>query len=95
MTCQGLWYLSDTFYGMDDSNLANVDVMTDVSHPGTTFTRYTAAPTTSSRSKCVSISLMTTSTFLIDFSVAGHPGRRESLTAKQDVKARSRKKSIC
>ncbi|KAJ7672113.1 IKI3 family-domain-containing protein [Mycena rosella] len=41
----------DAFYGMDeDTNLHNVDVMTDVSMPATAFTRYTVAPTSMSRS---------------------------------------------
>ncbi|KAF7350896.1 polymerase II transcription elongation factor [Mycena sanguinolenta] len=40
----------DTFYGGDDPNLYNVDVMTDVSMPATAFTRYTAAPTSMSKS---------------------------------------------
>ncbi|KAF8587053.1 IKI3-domain-containing protein [Ramaria rubella] len=39
------------FYGMEDENLANIDVMTDVSNPGTMFTRYTVAPTASDRSR--------------------------------------------
>ncbi|KAJ7198481.1 pol II transcription elongation factor [Mycena pura] len=41
----------DVFYGMDeDANLYNVDAMTDVSMPATAFTRYTAAPTSMSKS---------------------------------------------
>ncbi|KAJ7496599.1 pol II transcription elongation factor [Mycena latifolia] len=41
----------DAFYGMEeDANLHNVDVMTDVSMPATAFTRYTAAPTSMSKS---------------------------------------------
>ncbi|KAF5375529.1 hypothetical protein D9615_009198 [Tricholomella constricta] len=40
----------DAFYGMEDVALHNVDVMTDVSMAPTTFTRYTVAPTTASRS---------------------------------------------
>ncbi|RDB24885.1 Elongator complex protein 1 [Hypsizygus marmoreus] len=40
----------DAFYGTEDINLHNVDVMTDVSMAPTTFTRYTVAPTTASRS---------------------------------------------
>ncbi|KAJ6497417.1 pol II transcription elongation factor [Mycena sanguinolenta] len=40
----------DAFYGADDPNLYNVDVMTDVSMPATAFTRYTAAPTSMSKS---------------------------------------------
>ncbi|KAF8339341.1 pol II transcription elongation factor [Amanita rubescens] len=39
----------DAFYGTDDPTLHNVDVMTDISMPATTFTRYTAAPSTVSR----------------------------------------------
>ncbi|KAL0955653.1 hypothetical protein HGRIS_001880 [Hohenbuehelia grisea] len=39
----------DAFYGVEDSALANVDVMTDVSMPATAFTRYTVAPSTASR----------------------------------------------
>jgi|SRR5882724_8921230 len=38
----------DAFYGVEDENLENVDVMTDVSNPETMFTRYTVAPTASS-----------------------------------------------
>lgn len=41
---------TDAFYGVEDSNLHNVDVMTDVSMPATAFTRYTVAPTSASRS---------------------------------------------
>ena len=41
----------ETFYGLEDANLTNVDVMTDVSNPGTMFTRYTVAPTSSDRSR--------------------------------------------
>ncbi|KAF9012601.1 IKI3 family-domain-containing protein [Cyathus striatus] len=40
----------DAFYGTEDTNLHNVDVMTDISMPATAFTRYTVAPTTASRS---------------------------------------------
>ncbi|KAJ7252430.1 IKI3 family-domain-containing protein [Mycena haematopus] len=40
----------DAFYGADDANLYNVDVMTDVSMPATAFTRYTVAPTSMSKS---------------------------------------------
>ncbi|KII95516.1 hypothetical protein PLICRDRAFT_96071 [Plicaturopsis crispa FD-325 SS-3] len=39
----------DAFYGVEDTNLHNVDVMTDVSMPATAFTRYTVAPTSASR----------------------------------------------
>ena len=46
----------DAFYGTEDPTLHNVDVMTDVSMPATAFTRYTAAPSTMSRtSKYVDI----------------------------------------
>jgi elongator complex protein 1 len=38
------------FYGTEDVALQNVDVMTDVSMPATAFTRYTVAPTATSRS---------------------------------------------
>ncbi|KAK7057777.1 polymerase II transcription elongation factor [Favolaschia claudopus] len=41
----------ETFYGLaEDTNLHNVDVMTDVSMPATAFTRYTVAPTSMSKS---------------------------------------------
>jgi len=40
---------TEAFYGIEDSNLDNVDVMTDVSMPATTFTRYTVAPSVVSR----------------------------------------------
>ncbi|KAJ6593195.1 Elongator complex protein 1 [Mycena capillaripes] len=41
----------DAFYGMaEDTNLHNVDVMTDISMPATAFTRYTVAPTSMSKS---------------------------------------------
>ncbi|KAG6878005.1 hypothetical protein C0993_000965 [Termitomyces sp. T159_Od127] len=40
----------DAFYGTEDVALHNVDVMTDVSMAPTAFTRYTVAPTTTSRS---------------------------------------------
>ncbi|KAG9312245.1 IKI3 family-domain-containing protein [Chiua virens] len=39
----------DAFYGMEDISLHNVDVMTDVSMAPTTFTRYTAAPSVTSK----------------------------------------------
>ncbi|CCM05755.1 uncharacterized protein FIBRA_07987 [Fibroporia radiculosa] len=39
----------DAFYGNEDTDLHNVDVMTDVSMAPTTFTRYTQAPTAISR----------------------------------------------
>lgn len=39
----------DAFYGDDDADLPNIDVMTDVSMAPTTFTRYTAAPSTASK----------------------------------------------
>ncbi|KAK0495026.1 pol II transcription elongation factor [Armillaria luteobubalina] len=38
------------FFGVEDTALHNVDVMTDVSMPYTAFTRYTAAPSATSRS---------------------------------------------
>ncbi|PBK88520.1 pol II transcription elongation factor [Armillaria gallica] len=40
----------DAFFGVEDTALHNVDVMTDVSMPYTVFTRYTAAPSATSRS---------------------------------------------
>ena len=39
----------DTFFGREEPALDNVDVMTDISTPMTTFTRYTTAPTATSR----------------------------------------------
>ncbi|KIY46095.1 IkappaB kinase complex, IKAP component [Fistulina hepatica ATCC 64428] len=39
----------DAFYETEDSNLHNVDTMTDVSMPATAFTRYTVAPSAASR----------------------------------------------
>ena len=39
---------TETFYGLEDTELHNVDVMTDASQ-FTAFTRYTAAPSTASR----------------------------------------------
>jgi hypothetical protein len=39
----------DAFYGIEDTALHNVDVMTDVSMAPTAFTRYTAAPSTMSK----------------------------------------------
>lgn len=39
----------DAFYGTEDTNLHNVDVMTDVSMAPTAFTRYTAAPSATSK----------------------------------------------
>lgn len=48
----------DAFYGTDDPTLHNVDVMTDISMPATTYTRYTAAPSTMSKtSKYVYINM--------------------------------------
>ncbi|KAK0195983.1 pol II transcription elongation factor [Armillaria mellea] len=40
----------DAFFGVEDTALHNVDVMTDVSMPYTAFTRYTAAPSATSQS---------------------------------------------
>ena len=39
----------DAFYGTEDVNLHNVDVMTDVSMAPTAFTRYTVAPSVTSK----------------------------------------------
>ena len=39
----------DAFYGTEDTNLHNVDVMTDVSMAPTAFTRYTVAPSATSK----------------------------------------------
>ncbi|KAG1767483.1 pol II transcription elongation factor [Suillus placidus] len=39
----------DAFYNLDDPTLHNVDVMTDVSIAPTTFTRYTVAPSATSK----------------------------------------------
>ncbi|KAF9262678.1 pol II transcription elongation factor [Marasmius fiardii PR-910] len=39
----------DEFYGVEDTALHNVDVMTDVSMAPTAFTRYTVAPSTTSK----------------------------------------------
>ncbi|OBZ69676.1 Elongator complex protein 1 [Grifola frondosa] len=39
----------DAFYGVEDTDLHNVDVMTDISMAPTTFTRYTVAPSNISR----------------------------------------------
>ncbi|KAG1738258.1 pol II transcription elongation factor [Suillus lakei] len=39
----------DAFYNLDDPTLHNVDVMTDVSMAPTTFTRYTVAPSATSK----------------------------------------------
>ncbi|KAN0081459.1 IKI3 family domain containing protein [Tylopilus felleus] len=39
----------DAFYGTEDPNLHNVDVMTDISMAPTAFTRYTAAPSITSK----------------------------------------------
>jgi elongator complex protein 1 len=47
----GPTHSAETFYGLEEGNLANIDVMTDVSNPGTMFTRYTVAPTSSDRSR--------------------------------------------
>lgn len=47
-----VWFLIfcvDAFFGVEDTTLQNVDVMTDVSMPYTAFTRYTVAPTATSR----------------------------------------------
>lgn len=40
---------TDAFYGDDNVDLHNIDVMTDVSMAPTAFTRYTAAPSTASK----------------------------------------------
>ena len=42
-------FFPDAFYGSDDVDLHNIDVMTDVSMAPTAFTRYTAAPSTTSK----------------------------------------------
>lgn len=39
----------DSFYGTEQANMHNVDVMTDISMAPTAFTRYTVAPTTTSK----------------------------------------------
>ncbi|KAI6007771.1 pol II transcription elongation factor [Pisolithus orientalis] len=39
----------DTFYGTEQVNMQNIDVMTDISMAPTAFTRYTAAPTATSK----------------------------------------------
>ena len=39
----------DAFYGVEDTDLHNVDVMTDISMAPTTFTRYTVAPSAVSK----------------------------------------------
>ncbi|KDQ56269.1 hypothetical protein JAAARDRAFT_36447 [Jaapia argillacea MUCL 33604] len=39
----------DSFYGVEDTDLHNVDVMTDISQAPTTFTRYTVAPSAASK----------------------------------------------
>lgn len=41
--------MPDAFYGVEDANLHDVDVMTDISMAPTAFTRYTQAPTSVSR----------------------------------------------
>ena len=41
--------LEDAFYGTEDTSLHNVDVMTDVSMAPTAFTRYTIAPSATSK----------------------------------------------
>ena len=41
--------LSDAFYGVEDTDLHNVDVMTDISMAPTMFTRYTVAPSAVSK----------------------------------------------
>jgi hypothetical protein len=40
------WASTDEFFGVEDTALHNVDVMTDVSMAPTAFTRYTQAPST-------------------------------------------------
>ncbi|KAG1716214.1 hypothetical protein ID866_954 [Astraeus odoratus] len=44
----------DVFYGTEDTTLHNVDVMTDVSMAPTAFTRYTAAPSITSKASKLS-----------------------------------------
>ncbi len=39
----------DAFYGVEDTDLHNVDVMTDISMAPTAFTRYTVAPSAASK----------------------------------------------
>ncbi|KAI6112013.1 pol II transcription elongation factor [Pisolithus croceorrhizus] len=39
----------DSFYGTEQANMHNIDVMTDISMAPTAFTRYTVAPTTTSK----------------------------------------------
>ena len=43
------WGFPDAFYGDDEVDLHNIDVMTDVSMAPTAFTRYTVAPSTASK----------------------------------------------
>ena len=47
--CGGFFFSPDAFYGNDDVDLHNIDVVTDVSIAPTAFTRYTAAPSTASK----------------------------------------------
>lgn len=42
-------FTPDAFYGVEDANLHDVDVMTDISMAPTAFTRYTQAPSSVSR----------------------------------------------
>jgi elongator complex protein 1 len=50
---------SEMFYGEDDPALHDVDVMTDMSRPDTAFTRYTAAPSGTSRSSARFVYMLT------------------------------------
>lgn len=41
--------VAEAFYGVEDTDLHNVDVMTDISMAPTMFTRYTVAPSAMSK----------------------------------------------
>lgn len=47
--CSEVTVRVDAFYNFDDPTLHNVDVMTDLSMAPTTFTRYTVAPSATSK----------------------------------------------
>lgn len=47
--------LTDAFYGVEDMDLHNVDVMTDASMAPTAFTRYTVAPSAMSKTSSKSV----------------------------------------
>ena len=73
----------DAFYGVEDTDLHNVDVMTDVSMAPTAFTRYTQAPSTASKASTKYVlSLLGVRVIANTLVPGGAPVLRESSSVK-------------